>query len=130
MEGDAILDSNRRFTDAAATRDARAMASVYADDAELLPPNTEPLRGQEAIERFWRAGIEMGIRSIVLETVRLEYADCLRLAYEVGRYTLQIDANGGAPEVDVGKYVIIHRHTPDRNWLRAVEIFNSNAPIA
>jgi ketosteroid isomerase-like protein len=52
----------------------RAMASVYADDADLLPANAQPLRGLAAIERFWHGGIEMGIRGLGLETLRLEQA--------------------------------------------------------
>jgi ketosteroid isomerase-like protein len=121
---EAIAASNRLFADAAARGDAWAMASVYADDAELLPPNAETLRGRDAIERFWRGGIEMGLSSLELETRRLESAG--GLAYEVGTYTLQIRTNGGAPAIELGKCILIHRRLPDNSWRRAIEIFNWN----
>jgi ketosteroid isomerase-like protein len=72
----------------------------------------------------------MGLRSIEFETLRLEYADCLRLACEVGRYRLQIQSDASALETDVGKYVVVHRHQPDGSWRRAVEIFNSNVSVS
>jgi ketosteroid isomerase-like protein len=122
----AVGETNRRFSAAVARGDARAMASAYADGAELLPPNAEALRGRDDIERFWRGGIEMGIRSVELETLELRQAD--GFAFEVGRYTLRIEQDGGEPVTDVGKYVIVHRRGPDGTWRRAVEMFNWSAP--
>lgn len=34
--------------------DAAGMAAFYAADARLLAEDTEPVRGRDAIERFWR----------------------------------------------------------------------------
>jgi uncharacterized protein (TIGR02246 family) len=126
--GDGVAQSNRRFADAAARGDARAMASVYTDDADFLPPNAEALKGQAAIERFWQGGIEMGIRGVEHETLRLEQAD--GLAYEIGRYTLSFAPEGDAPVTDLARYVLVHSRQPDGSWLRAVEIFNRTSSLA
>jgi uncharacterized protein (TIGR02246 family) len=128
MVGEAVAANNHRFAAAAARGDPGGMAAVYADDAELLPPDTEPLRGREGIERFWRGGIEMGICGIELETLSLQASD--GVAFEVGRWTLRIEPDCGETEADVGKYVVVHRRQPDGSWRRAVEIFNWNAPLA
>jgi uncharacterized protein (TIGR02246 family) len=125
MVGEAVLQNNRRLAAAAARGDAREMASVYTEDARLLPPNTEPVDGREAIESFWRAGLEMGIRGVALATVRLEQSG--DLAYEVGRYVLRIEETETSV-TDVGKYVAVHRRQRDRPWRKSVEIFNWNAP--
>jgi ketosteroid isomerase-like protein len=127
MVGEAVAENNRRFAAAAAAGDARAIASVYADEAELLPPNAEALRGQEAIERFWEAGIEMGIRGIELETMQLEQTN--GFAYEVGRYKLRFEIDEGPPSVEVGKYVVVHMRYQDGSWRRAVEIFNWDVSV-
>jgi uncharacterized protein (TIGR02246 family) len=126
MVGETVAENNRLFAAAAALGDARAMTSVYADDAELLPPNADPLHGRQAIERFWEGGIEVGIRGVELETHSLEQTE--NLAYEVGRYTLLLE-DGETSVADVGKYVVIHRRGPDGDWRRAIEIFNWNAPL-
>jgi ketosteroid isomerase-like protein len=128
IAAEAVAQSNRRFADAAARGDARTMASAYTNDADLLPPNAEALRGQVAIERFWRGGIEMGIRGLELETLQLEPAD--GLAYEIGRYTLCFQKEHGVPVTDEATYVVIHRRQPDGSWQKAVEIFNWTSPLA
>jgi uncharacterized protein (TIGR02246 family) len=123
-----VAQSNRRFADAAARGDARAMASVYTSDADFLPPNTETVRGQAAIESFWRGGIEMGIRGLEHETLKLEQTD--GIAYEIGLYTLHFRPENGTPVTDLARYVLVHRRQPDGSWLRTVEIFNWTAPLA
>jgi uncharacterized protein (TIGR02246 family) len=128
MLREAVAENNRRFTAAASRGDSHGMAAVYADDAELLPPNSEPLQGRTGIERFWQGGIEMGIRGIELEMLGLETGD--GFACEVGRCTLRIEPDDGETVTDVGKYMIVHRRQPDDSWRRAVEIFNWNAPLA
>jgi uncharacterized protein (TIGR02246 family) len=127
MVGETVAANNRRFAEAVASADAGAMASVYEDDAELLPPNTEPIRGRESIERFWKAGIEMGLRRLQSEAIRLEQTN--ELAFETGRFTQWIQPDGDGPQADVGKYVVVHRRQPDGSWRRAVEIFNWYAPL-
>ena len=121
-----MAENNRRFVAAAARGDAAGMAAVYAADAELLAPDTEPLRGRESIERFWQGGIEMGICAIDLETLALEASD--GIAYETGRWTLRMGPDCEEPTNEAGKYVVLHRRQADGTWRRAVEIFNWNAP--
>jgi uncharacterized protein (TIGR02246 family) len=126
MVREAVEENNRRFAAALAAGDAAGAASVYADDAALLPPDVEALKGREAIERFWQAGIAMGIRGVELETRELEQED--ELAYEIGRYTLRIEPDGGEPATDVGKYLVVHRREPDGSWRWAADVFNSDGP--
>jgi len=61
---EAVAEKNRRFAEAAARSDATAMASVR--------------------------GVEMGIRGLGLETLRVEQVD--GLVYEMGRYTLHFES--------------------------------------
>ena len=124
---EAIAESNRRFADAAARGDAGGMASVYAIDAELLPPNAEALRGPAAIEHFWARSIELGICGIEVETLRLVQAE--GLAYEIGRYTLHVTAEAVAPVADVASYFVVHKRRRDGSWQRATESFAWVAPL-
>jgi len=120
----------------AATRDAfvaaleggnaKAAADVYADDARLLAPSAELLQGREAIEAFWRAGLEAGISEVELESLELERRD--GLAYEIGRYTLQLEPAEGGTVVDRGNYLLVHERQEDGSWRWAVEMFNPDSP--
>ena len=50
-----IEAGNREFMAAFAKRDAAAVAALYTDGGQLLPPNSEVVRGHEAIREFWQA---------------------------------------------------------------------------
>jgi uncharacterized protein (TIGR02246 family) len=127
MVGESVAANNRLLAGAAASADPDAMASVYEDDARLLPPNAEAIRGRDAITRYWRAGIEMGLRRLELDTGYLQRAH--DIAVEVGRFTVWMQPDGGEPLAEIGKYVVVHRRQPDGSWRRAVEIFNWDAPV-
>jgi ketosteroid isomerase-like protein len=106
--------------------DADAASRVYADDARLVPPSAEPVHGRPAIEAFWRAGLDAGISRVELETLELARYD--DLAYEIGRYSLRLDPEDGAPVVDRGKYLLVHQCQEDGCWRWAVEMFSPDLP--
>lgn len=99
-----------------------------AEDATLLPPSTDVVRGRQAIEIFWRAGIEAGISDIELEALETERHD--GLAYEIGRYAIRLKPADGGRVVDRGKYLLVHTRRPDGSWQRRVEMFNADAAAA
>ena len=92
------------------------------DDAKLLAPSADLIRGRSEIEAFWRAGLEAGVCDAEFVSLELGYEG--RLAYEVGRYTLWLDPSGDAEPAERGAYVLVHERQPDGTWQRAVEMFN------
>lgn len=124
----AIGASRMAFAAALRGGDAAAAGALYSDDASLLPPLTEPLKGREAITAFWRAGVEAGISDVELDPLELERVD--GFAYEVGRYALRLQPVGGGTVVDRGSYVLVHAQRTDGSWQRAVEMFGPDAPPA
>jgi ketosteroid isomerase-like protein len=97
-------------------------ADLYTDDARLLAPSSELVRGRRAIRDFWRAGVDSGIDRVELESLDLQ--SNANLAYEIGRYMLRLTGDAGAPVVDRGKYLLVHRLDADGRWRRLVEMFN------
>jgi ketosteroid isomerase-like protein len=121
---DEIELARHAFIGAFARRDSDGAAAVYTQDARLLAPSTELLRGRDAVRDFWRAGIESGIESVELEMLELQpYSG---LAYEIGRYVLRLSNESGTTVVDRGKYLLVHRREADGAWRRAVEMFDSD----
>jgi uncharacterized protein (TIGR02246 family) len=119
----ANIDEGRlAFEAALGSGDAAAAASIYADDATLLAPAADVLRGRSAIERFWRTGVETGIEKVTL--TRLELRLQGDVAFEVGEYALHVAPESGAPVVDRGRDLIVHRAGPDGTWRRAAEMFS------
>src|SRR5687767_14545333 len=122
-----IAETSAAFVAALRDGDAKAACAVYADDARLLAPSAELMLGREAIESFWRAGLEAGISEVELETLELERHD--GLAYEIGRYALWLRPPNDAAVVDRGKYVLVHERQQDGSWRRAVEMFKDRKSV-
>lgn len=102
--------------------DAAAIAGLYAQDAVLLPPNSEPIAGRSGIEAFMTGLITTGLNGS-LEDVDI-YANG-DLGAKVGRFTLT-DDDGNI--VDHGKYMEIW-HNIDGKWLMVRDIYNSSVPL-
>lgn len=123
----ADIESGRdTFIAALRAGDAATAAAIYADDATLLAPAADVLRGRAAIERFWRTGVETGIADVVLVMGELRQRG--EVAFEVGQYALHVTPEAGAPIVDRGRYLIVHRVDADGRWRRAAEMFSPDRP--
>lgn len=117
------IDHLRHEFEAAVRRgDPAAAATAYADDATLLAPAAELLRGRGAIERFWQTGIEAGVQAVELGVRELRRSG--DVAFEVGEYALHVVPESGLPVVDRGRYLVVHRVGSDGRWRRAAEMFS------
>jgi uncharacterized protein (TIGR02246 family) len=112
----AIEAAVQRYVEASNQGDADALASLYADDAVLLPPDHEPVRGRAAIGDFWRQGTDEGLEVTTL-TVEVQ-GD---LGYLVGRYHLPATDEEPA---DSGKYVMCLKRQRDGAWKLTADIWN------
>ena len=110
---------NETLVQALEKGDSALAATIYAPDARLLPPGSEPATGQE-IQATWQSVIDMGVTGARLETVSLEERD--DLAVEEGRYEMYV----GSDTADSGKYVVVHRRQHDGSWKYAIDIWNSS----
>ena len=117
-----IERGRRAFEDALLLGDAPAAAALYADDATLLAPGLDVLRGRPAIERFWRSGVDSGVRAV--EVVVLDLRQRGEVALEVGEYALHVALEAGGSLVDRGRYLIVHQQGADGHWRRAAEMFS------
>ena len=121
-----IEEANLKFGEAVRQGDAAALATLYTEDATLLPPNSEMIKGRQGIEVFWQATGEMGVTDAVLTTVDVMGAG--DLAYEIGKYTITIQPEGQEPVEDMGKYVVVWKLQADGSWKLHVDIWNSSMP--
>ena len=49
-----LADVNKTFSKGFRKGDASITASVYTEDAVILPPNADRIHGRKAIEEFWK----------------------------------------------------------------------------
>jgi len=114
---------NREIGKAFSRGDAAAIAAFYTDDAVVMPPNSQMIKGRKAIEEFWKGAMGMGVRSIQLDT--LDVQSGTDLAYEIGNATMIIQPQGGKAATDTVKYVVVWKRQPDGSWKLAADIWNS-----
>jgi len=112
---------NDAWTAAFNKGDAQAVAAMYAEDAYVLPPGSDIVKGRAAIEAFWRqAAQQMG-------DAKLTTLDVLPLgrnaAREIG--TVSLKTKSQPPQEIVGKYAVVWRKIGGQ-WKLATDIWNTN----
>ncbi len=119
----AIADAHALFADAIHRSDPTAIATIYSEEATLLPPSHALVRGREAIREYWADVMSRrGVTNAALNIVELDVK--ARRAEELGRYALS--AQGDV--IDEGKFVAIWQPEPGRGWHLRVSIWNSDRP--
>jgi ketosteroid isomerase-like protein len=117
----AVESANQAFAAAFAKGDAAALAEMYSDTAEALPPGREIVTGRAEIQKAWQEAIDSGLKGLELTTREVEsHGDS---AHEVGTWILR-NATG---EVDHGKYVVVWKKQGGA-WKLHRDIWNSSVP--
>jgi uncharacterized protein (TIGR02246 family) len=101
--------------------DTAAVAALYAEDAFVLPPGADMIKGRAAIEAFWRQAVQQ------FGEARLTTLDVLPLgpsaAREIG--TVSLRTKSQPTEEIVGKYAVVWRKLGG-HWKLATDIWNTN----
>ena len=121
-----IEKSNAKFIEYIRKGDTTGLATLYTEDAKLMPTNSPAIVGRENIKEFWAAAAEtMGVKDAALTTVELVgEGDTVT---EYGEYKLMVQLEGQEAGEDVGKYVVLWNKTPE-GWKLHWDIFNTNLP--
>jgi uncharacterized protein (TIGR02246 family) len=114
-----IEAASRKFEEAVAKADAAAIAKLYAEDAEILPPDSPPKKGREAIQKEF-AGLVGAFKKITLKT--REVYPMGNLALEISTWKLE-DASGNGPE---GKGMVLWKKNGG-TWQLYRDMWSGNA---
>jgi uncharacterized protein (TIGR02246 family) len=118
-----IEAANAKFSEAFARGDAKALAAMYTSDAIAFPPDSDMIRGNQAIGQFWKATRDGGVQSAALTTDDVGRSG--DVAYEVGRVSLTIQPAGKELTTAVAKYVVVWKRQTDGSWKLHRDIWNS-----
>lgn len=108
-EGIAAVSAS--FSRALAAGDGAAAGALYTEDAIMLPPGGEMIKGWQRISDYWQQAVEAGLRN--LETTTYEVIAGDTHATEVGRYRVYDDAG---TVTENGKYMIVWKQRHGR-WM-------------
>lgn len=125
-----VRNLDLEWSKAAGGKDVAKTVSFYADDANVMPPNSAVLTGQAPIRALWKGMLEAPGFSGGWKPTKVEVARSGDLAYVTGTYEFnETDANG-KPMTDKGKYVEVWKKQADGSWKCVVDIFNTDLPPA
>ncbi|MEL6246344.1 MAG: nuclear transport factor 2 family protein [Pseudomonadota bacterium] len=85
---------------------ATKIAALYHDEASLVTSGSAPFQGRAAIQGFFQAAIDGGIKKLDLKTLDLE--DHGETAIEFGQYRLLADADQIA---DHGHFIVVWKRS-------------------
>jgi uncharacterized protein (TIGR02246 family) len=101
--------------------DASAVAAMYTEDAFVLPPGAEMVKGRAAIEAFWRqAAQQMGDAKFTTIDVLALGAGAAR---EIG--TVSLKSKSQPPQEITAKYAVVWRKVGGK-WKLATDIWNTS----
>jgi uncharacterized protein (TIGR02246 family) len=119
-----VSEVGSRFAAAVNAKDAAKAAALYSDDADLMVPNGETIKGRANIEAFWESLVAQGL-TISTATTAVDASGSI--GYESGTYDLSL-GTGEKPAHDRGKYLNLMRREADGHWRMIVDIWNSSLP--
>jgi uncharacterized protein (TIGR02246 family) len=116
-----IQGLNDKFSQAFNEGNAAAVAALYTDDAVILPPGGEMMKGRNAIQAFWKGATEhLGDGKLTTVDVRPLGSTTAR---EIGTFTFR--TKGSQTQEITGKYVVVWEKVGSE-WKLATDIWNTN----
>jgi uncharacterized protein (TIGR02246 family) len=129
VDATALRAALEAYFDAANAGDAARWASLYTEDAVMMPPNSPVVEGRAAIES-WLAMLPVKITDA--EGTPLEMGGAGSVAYVRGTYSMSLQIPGLPESVpQQGKFLQIYaRQQPAGSWLLARDMWNANSAPA
>lgn len=125
----AIRDINKKWMELIAAKDAKAIAeTVYAENGQLLPPNSPKAVGRDALVQAWTGVTSIPGVQLTFGTESLTFAKSGELAVEVGTYKM-VMGEGAAQATETGKSVVTWIRK-DGKWQVLTDMFSSDAAPA
>ena len=122
-----IDKQNKKYMEFYNNGDASGVADLHMDDALVMPPNIDMVKGKESIKKAISDEISAGATDLVFTTLDMygneEYVT------EVGRFSLNVKDAGEIVMTDSGKYIVLWEQVSKNNWLMKADIWNSDLPI-
>lgn len=122
----AIHETNKRWLEAIVAKDAKAIAALHAEDAQMLPPNAPRAVGREAIEKGWGETMAIPGMSLTFETEKFVFAKSGDLAVDIGSYKFTA-GEGAQAMTETGKAVVTWTKRNGK-WYVLTDMFSSDQP--
>jgi uncharacterized protein (TIGR02246 family) len=106
---------------------ASEVARVHAEDAVVMPPNSDGLEGRAAVESYLQSQFEQA----KLSNLQIESAELRKVGdafADLGTYRMEAQGPNGQAVTVTGDYMTLLEQGPDGNWLISRHIWNEDRP--
>jgi ketosteroid isomerase-like protein len=111
-----IEEGNRYLVAAVLVGNGDRIATVFADDATILPFQRHgTVQGHVAIADYWRNRLAT-THFLEVELNSVDISASGDLAYEVGTNRIKMQTGDAPPVVVTGRYLVVWRQGPDAKW--------------
>lgn len=122
----AIRKLDKEWSEATQSKDAGKMAAYYDADGSAFPFNAPIATGKEQIQKVWAGLMALPGFSLSFGPTKIEVAKSGEMAYDVGTFELKFNDANGNPTTEIGKYVVVWKKQPDKQWKAIADIFNTD----
>lgn len=118
-----LAQISNQFSAAYMKGDIDKLVSFYTDDAVIFPGNSDLIRGQQAIKKYWTLPPGRTITHHKITSVEIRPLG--EFAYDYGYYEVSGTNNGEAWGPNYGKYLIVWKKDKDGVWKMHLDMWNS-----
>ena len=115
-----IRTVNEAYASAWLKNDQEAVLRNFSQDAVLIPQGHRPVRGMDAIKKFWWPpdGPRTVIRSFTITTDEIDGDNCVAYVRGTFEFSFSFEDKGRTTNLaNAGNYMMIMKRQPDGNWL-------------
>ncbi len=123
-DGKDLAKLDEEWSKAAVSKDIDKIASYYAEDTTVYPPNMPMVSGRADAKKAWAGMLADPTMSLSWKTVHAEVEG--DIGYTTGTYEASFKVDG-KPMSEKGKYVCIWKKQKDGSWKAFHDIWNSDA---
>lgn len=119
---DTIIARSAELAAAGSSGNWRAASDMYTDDATMMVPDGEVLRGRESIEKFWKECSDAKVSDFAYTCWEaFERGD---LAIDINALTFSLLEEDGSRTHLSGKAIVIWQKGDDNEWRIFRDIWN------
>jgi len=122
----AIRKLDKDWSAAAQTKDVDKTVSFYSDDASALPFNAPIATGKDQIRQVCAHLTSLPGFALTFGPTKIEVAKSGDLAYDLGTFELKTNDAQGNVNTEVGKYVVVWKKQPDKQWKAIIDMFSTD----
>jgi ketosteroid isomerase-like protein len=120
-----LMNLDNEWSKAAVAHDMEKLASYYADDAHVYPPNQPAITGRAAAKEAWSKMLADSSTNISWKSTAAG-ADG-NTGWTTGTYELHFKGPDGKPASENGKYLCVWRKESNGKWKALYDMWNSDS---